>query len=171
MSQDGSGGRMWGQGPGAWRPDLAPLVSRQPSPGAISGCSPRTSSPCTSCTWPLLYERPREAHEGECATRELIISWGRRSPVFLTKRVGPVAPFLFLGQRDLSCLALYFTPVSAIDCRTRGLLALAIVLVALIVAIGIGIRGLYARLRGVPVSRHIALAPLSTGNPQYPIST
>jgi len=71
----------------------------------------------------------------------------------------------------LSVVALYFTPVSAIDCRTRGLLALAIVLVALIVAIGIGIRGLYARLRGVPVSRHIALAPLSTGNPQYPIST
>lgn len=52
----------------------------------------------------------------------------------------------------LSVVALYFTPVSAVDCRTRGLLALGIVFVALIVGIGIGIRGLHARLRGMPVS-------------------
>ncbi|NEV65152.1 hypothetical protein [Thiorhodococcus minor] len=59
---------------------------------------------------------------------------------------------LLPGLAPLSVVALYFTPVSAIDCRTRGLLALVIVLLALIVGIGIGIRGLHARLRGMPVS-------------------
>ena len=53
----------------------------------------------------------------------------------------------------LAVIALYLTPLSTIDCRTRGLLALAIVLAALIVGIGIGIRGLNARLRGKAVSR------------------
>ncbi|MBK1723618.1 hypothetical protein [Thiocystis violacea] len=52
----------------------------------------------------------------------------------------------------LAVVALSVTPLSVIDCRTRGLLALAIVLVALIVGIGLGIRGLSARRRGMPVS-------------------
>lgn len=52
----------------------------------------------------------------------------------------------------LGVVALSFTPVSVIGCRTRGWLALAIVLVALIVGIGMGIRGLYARRRGRPIS-------------------
>ncbi|NEX21790.1 hypothetical protein G3480_15975 [Thiorhodococcus mannitoliphagus] len=52
----------------------------------------------------------------------------------------------------LAVVALYVTPLSVIGCRTRGLLALAIVLVALIVGIGVGIRGLSARLRGMPGS-------------------
>ncbi|AFL73441.1 hypothetical protein [Thiocystis violascens] len=51
----------------------------------------------------------------------------------------------------LAVVALYFTPLSVIGCRTRGLLALAIVLAALIVGIGLGIRGLSARRRGMPV--------------------
>jgi len=49
---------------------------------------------------------------------------------------------------SLAVVALYLTPVTVIECRTRGLLALAVVLVSFAFGIAFGVRGIRARLRG-----------------------
>ena len=55
-----------------------------------------------------------------------------------------VAPIAIVG--------LYLTPLTLIDCVTRGILAVAIVLISLGVGIGLGILGLRARMAGTPGS-------------------
>lgn len=52
----------------------------------------------------------------------------------------------------LAIVALYLTPLTLIDCVTRGILAVAIVLISLGVGIGLGILGLRARMAGTPGS-------------------
>ena len=55
-----------------------------------------------------------------------------------------VAPIAIVG--------LYLTPLTLIDCLTRGIIALAIVLVSLGAGILLGARGVRARMAGTPGS-------------------
>jgi len=57
-------------------------------------------------------------------------------------------------------VALYFTPVSLIGCANRGLIALAVAVIALVAGIAVGIAGLKAR-RDDPDSRWWFIASMS----------
>jgi hypothetical protein len=59
---------------------------------------------------------------------------------------------LLPSAAHLAIIGLYLTPLTLIDCLTRGIISLAIVLVSLGVGIVLGIRGLRARMAGIPGS-------------------